>query len=200
MKSAVVSSLRHRGLAQALFGLVLAFGMLLATKDDARAESPAAYMQRVANELTAASRSGSASAFAAVLRSHADVPWLGLSSLGSYAGALPAADRPGYFNGVVNFLGRYAAKEAPKYPVASGVVTGVASDTSAGVEVDSRLTLKNGDTYDIRWLLVRRGQAYKVRDAQVLGFWLSPFLKNLFENYIAENGGNPRALLVALNR
>jgi phospholipid transport system substrate-binding protein len=80
------------------------------------------------------------------------------------------------------------------------VVTGVAGETKAGVEVDSRLTLRNGDTYDIRWLLVRRGQGFKVRDAQVLGFWMSPFLKTLFENYIAENGGSPRALVMALNR
>ena len=39
-----------------------------------------------------------------------------------------------------------------------------------------------------------------MRDAQVLGFWMSPFLKDLFEKYIGENGGNPRALVVALNR
>lgn len=186
--------------ARLLAGLFVAVLSLAGWQPAARAEAPTAYMQRVANELIAASRSGSSSAFSAVLRSHADVPWLGMSSLGNYANALPAGERPTYYNGMINFLGRYAAKEAPKYAVASGVVTGVAGETKAGVEVDSRLTLRNGDTYDIRWLLVRRGQGFKVRDAQVLGFWMSPFLKNLFENYIAENGGNPRALVVALNR
>jgi hypothetical protein len=39
-----------------------------------------------------------------------------------------------------------------------------------------------------------------VRDAMVLGFWMTPFLKKLFEDYIAQNGGNPRALTAALNR
>jgi hypothetical protein len=29
---------------------------------------------------------------------------------------------------------------------------------------------------------------------------MTPFLKKLFEDYIAENGGNPSALITALNR
>ena len=36
--------------------------------------------------------------------------------------------------------------------------------------------------------------------AMVLGFWMTPFLKTLFEDYITKNGGNPRALTAALNR
>lgn len=186
---------------------VPAMGWLVATvlavlllAPSARAESPQAYMQRVANELIAASRSGSTSSFAAVLRSHADVPWLGAYSLGNYARAMPVAEKPRYFNGMINFIARYAAKEAPKYPVASAVVTGLGEETKAGVEVDTRVALRSGETYDVRWLLVRRGTGFKVRDAQVVGFWMSPFLKNLFENYITENGGNPRALVVALNK
>ena len=42
--------------------------------------------------------------------------------------------------------------------------------------------------------------SYRVRDAMVLGLWMTPFLKKLFEDYIAQNGGNPRALTAALNR
>ena len=45
---------------------------------------------------------------------------------------------------------------------------------------------------------VRNG-VYKVRDAQVIGFWMTSFLDNLFQNYISENGGNPKSLVVALN-
>ena len=44
------------------------------------------------------------------------------------------------------------------------------------------------------------GGSYKVRDAMVLGLWMTPFLKKLFEDYIAQNGGHPRALVAALNR
>lgn len=166
----------------------------------ARAEAPATYMQRVANELVTASRAGSQQAFAAVIRRHADVPHIGMTSLGSYARVLPAADRPSYFSGMVNFIARYAAKEAPKYPVATAVALAQTTEDKDGVYVDSRITLRSGESYDVRWWLVRSGASFKVRDAQVAGFWMSPFLKNLFENYIGENGGNPKALVVALNR
>jgi phospholipid transport system substrate-binding protein len=66
--------------------------------------------------------------------------------------------------------------------------------------VDSKITLSDGSAYDVRWLVVRYGNTYKVRDAMVLGLWMTPFLKKLFEDYIAQNGGNPRALVTALNR
>jgi phospholipid transport system substrate-binding protein len=163
-------------------------------------ESPAGYMKRVGNELLAASRSGSSSQFAAVLNSNADVPSIGLSALGGYARSLPRGDRPVYFAGMINFIARYAAKEAPKYPVARFIVTAQSKEDVRGTYVDSRITLSSGEAYDVRWLVVRRGDTYKVRDAQVIGFWMTSFLDNLFQNYISENGGNPKALVVALNR
>jgi len=166
----------------------------------ARAESPATYMQRVQNELLAAQRSGSGTAFANVLRKHMDVPSIGLTALGEHARTLPKTERPAYFNGMIRFISNYAAKEAPKYPVASAVVTGQGEETIGGATVDSRVTLRSGESYDIRWKLVRTGQSFKVRDAQVVGFWMTSFLDNLFQNYISENGNNPRALVLALNR
>jgi len=166
----------------------------------ARAEAPATYMQRVANELVGASRTGSAVAFANVIRQHADVPTIGIASLGSYARSLPLAERPTYYSGMVNFIARYAAKESPKYLVAKAIVLGQTEEDSKGAYVDSKITLRGGDSYDVRWWLVRRGGSFKVRDAQVVGFWMSPFLQSLFENYISENGGNPRVLVTALNR
>lgn len=166
----------------------------------ARAESPAAYMQRVQNELMAAQRSGSSTAFSNVLRKHMDVPSIGLTALGEHARTLPRSDRPAYYNGMIRFISNYAAKEAPKYMVASAVVIGQGEETVGGTTVDSRITLRTGESYDIRWKIVRRGKAYKVRDAQVVGFWMTSFLDTLFQNYISENGNNPRALILALNR
>ncbi len=184
-----------------LVALVAAFSTL-SSPPAATGEAPAHYMQKVANELVAASRSGSAAhaQFAAVIRRHADVPSLGSYALGNYVRSLSGADRPSYHNGMVSFIARYAAKEGPKYPVASAVVMSQTEEDKTGVYVDSRITLRSGETYDVRWWLVRRGAGYKVRDAQAVGFWMSPFLKNLFENYISENGGNPKALVIALNR
>lgn len=166
----------------------------------ARAETAAAYMQRVANELVAASRTGSPTAFATTIRSHADVPSIGLTALGSYAASLPKADRPTYFNGMINFIAKYAAKEAPKYPVAKAIVVGTSEETAGGAIVDSAVTLRSGDTYDVRWRLVRRGGVYKVREAEIIGFEMTSFLNNMFQSYIAENGGNPKVLVMALNR
>ncbi len=196
----------HRSSRAALAGLLgllatawlaaLSFGAVA----PAAAETPTSYMQRVANELISAQRSGSKASFASVLRNHADVPWLGAYSLGNYARAMPATDKPIYYNGMINFIAGYAAKESAKYAVASAVVTGLAGESKDGAEVDTRVTLKSGESYDVRWLLVRRGAVYKVRDAQVVGFWMSPFLKKLFEGYIEENGGSTRALVVALNK
>jgi phospholipid transport system substrate-binding protein len=182
--------------AMALAGLAL-----IATDAAAQAgESPAAYMKRVGNELLAAQRSGSAAQFAMVLNSNADVPSIGLAALGAYARSLARTDRPIYYAGMINFIARYAAKEGPKYPVARFIVTAQSNEDSRGTYVDSRITLASGDAYDVRWLVVRRGDTYKVRDAQVIGFWMTSFLDNLFQNYISENGGNPKALVVALNR
>lgn len=178
----------------------LALAVFCGLAAGARAEAPSVYMQRVAKELVTAARSGSAAAFAATLRSHADIPTIGLYSLGAYARTLPQAERPTYYSGMINWIARYVASESPKYPVVSAVVLGQTEETKKGAYVDSRVTLKDGSAYDVRWWLVRRGQTFKVADAQVLGFWARESLKDLFEKYIAENGGNPRALIIALNR
>lgn len=180
-------------------GLSLAF-LVAGTLSAAAQKSPAAYMQRVANELIAAQRSGSQADFARVIRSHADVPSIAINALGSYAQSLAKSDRPAYYSGMVNFIARYAATEGPKYPVARAVMTGQTKETASGTYVDSRITLANGTGYDVRWRIVRRGGAYKVRDAEIIGFEMTSFLNTLFQNYISENGGNPRTLVLALNR
>jgi phospholipid transport system substrate-binding protein len=166
----------------------------------ARAESPAAYMQSVQNELLDAQRRGGVTAFSDVLRKHMDVPGIGLTALGPHARTLPKSERPNYYNGMINFIAKYAAKTAPQYPVASAVVVGQGPGDAGGTNVDARITLRSGEGYDVRWLVVKTKSGYKVRDAQVVGFWMTTFLDDLFQNYITENGNNPRALVLALSR
>lgn len=196
----VCQRLSRAGQVFALRAAALSLLILIAGAATARAESPAAYMQRVANQLIAAQRSGSESDYATVLRSHADVPTIAINALGSYAQSLAKSDRPAYYAGMINFIARYAAKEGPKYPVARAIMVGQTQETANGIYVDSRITLKSGDTYDVRWRLVRRGGVFKVREAEVIGFEMTTFLNTLFQNYISENGGNPRTLVIALNR
>ncbi|MGQ0456157.1 MAG: ABC transporter substrate-binding protein [Hyphomicrobium sp.] len=177
--------------------LIACFGLFTATP--ARAEAPSQYMQRVMNELVAAQRSRSISAFGNVLRKHMDVPGVGLSALGPHVRSLPKGDRPAYYNAMINFIAKYSAKEAPKYPVSSAVVTGQGAETATGTDVDTQITV-DGTPYDVRWKVVRSGGALKVRDAQVIGVWATSYINSLFQDYIANNGNNPSALVVALNR
>ena len=74
---------------------------------------------------------------------------------------------------MINFIAKYAAKTSPQYPVASATVTGQGPGDAGGTNVDSRITLRSGDGYDVRWLVVKSGSGYKVRDAQVVGFWMT---------------------------
>jgi phospholipid transport system substrate-binding protein len=200
LMTTVCQRLSQGGRVFALRAAALSLLLLVAGAATAHAESPAAYMQRVANQLIAAQRSGSEADYATVLRSHADVPTIAINALGSYAQSLAKSDRPAYYAGMINFIARYAAKEGPKYPVARAIMVGQTQETANGIYVDSRITLKSGDTYDVRWRLVRRGGVFKVREAEVIGFEMTTFLNTLFQNYISENGGNPRTLVIALNR
>ena len=179
---------------------LLAVAAMLAFAPAAKAEQPARYMQRVANELISAQRSGSASAFGQVMRAHADLPSIGLYSLGSYSRKLSRGDRQPFYSGMIAFIARYAAKESIKYPALKMVVVGQTKETKTGVYVDTVIKMKTGASYDVRWWLIRRGSSYKVGDAQVVGFWARDSLRTLFENYITENGGNPKKLVIALNK
>jgi phospholipid transport system substrate-binding protein len=172
-----------------------------ATAPPARAADPAVvFMAQVGRELMAAARTRSPGVMANVIERYGDVAQIGLFSLGAYRTRLALAERPSYYSGMARFIGRYAANEAPKYPVMRVEWANQSIRGSSGLMVDSRIVLADGSGYDVRWMLFKYGSSYKVRDAMVLGFWMTPFLKNLFEDYIAKNGGNPRALTAALSR
>lgn len=191
--------LSRRGLLAGSFGLVTLPGALLTAGPAVAADPAAQFMDKVAKEMLAATRARSPELIAGVVHRYADVGYIGNYALGSYRGQLSPADRQSYLNGMVRFIGRYAANEAPKYPIGRYEILSSVQG-GAGLMVDSRVILKDGASYDVRWLVARYGGSYRVRDAMVYGFWMTPFLKKLFENHIAENGGNVRALVAALNR
>jgi len=167
----------------------------------ARASEPAVeFMKQVSRDLIAAAKSGSEHGFSDAIQKYGHVPAIGLYALGNYKLQLQPAERTSYYSGMVRFLARYAAGEAPKYQVSHAEIISPPVRDERALYVDSRVYLKDGQMYEVRWLLMPQGNTFKIRDAQVLGFWMSPFLKTLFETYVAENGGNPRALVMALNR
>ena len=200
----IASQWRPRLALAALSGcLFAAFGLggLTAAPPRADAADPAVkFMAQVGRELVAAARTRSPTLMANVIERYGDVSYIGLYSLGSYRNQLSADEKTAYYGGMVRFISRYATSEAPKYPVARVEWVDQSFRGANGLMVDSKLVLEDGSTYEVRWLLVQRNGSYKVRDAMVVGFWVTPFLKQLFEDYIAQNGGNPRALVAALNR
>jgi phospholipid transport system substrate-binding protein len=167
----------------------------------ANAADPAiVFLDRVAKEAIAASRSRSPAALQGVIMRYADSSQIGLYALGDYRPRLEPTDRETYVSGMVRFIGRYAATEAPKYPVARVTFTPEVRETRAGIVVDSSVIMQDGTSYDVAWLLTRYGNSYRIRDAQVMSFWLSSFLKKLFEDYIAQNNGSVKALVMVLQR
>ena len=192
------SSWRPRLLA--VLGLASVTWLALAASPASAADPAVKFMAKVGRELMAAARTRSPGVMAGVVKRYGDVSYIGLYSLGSYRSQLPTSERSTYYDGMVRFIGRYTATYAPKYPVAKVEWTNQSVRGSGGVMVDSTVTLQDGSSYEVRWLLSKHGTSYRVRDAMVAGFWMTPLLKGMFEDYIAQNGGNPRALVAVLNR
>ncbi len=181
--------------------VLVAFGVMLGAMGQALAADPAiVFLDRVAKEAIAASRSRSPAALQGVIMRYADASQIGLSALGDYRNRLEPADREAYMSGMVRFIGRYAATESPKYPVARVTFTPEVRQTRSGTIVDSSVIMQDGTSYDVAWLLTRSGTSYRIRDAQVMSFWLSSFLQKLFEDYIQQNNGSVKALVMVLQR
>ena len=183
-----------------LIALISALTLLLVAAPVRAAEPAVEFMKQTARELISAARTGSQREFMEVIQSRGHIPAIGLYALGNYKAQLLPSERDSYYGGMVRFIARYASTEAPKYPVSHAEILSPVVREGDAIYVDSRVHLQGGTVYDVRWLLVPQGKSFRVRDAQVMGFWMSPFLKNLFESYIGENGGNPQALVIALNR
>jgi phospholipid transport system substrate-binding protein len=184
----------------AAVGTACAAWLALAPVPAAAADSAVKFMAKVGRELMAATRTRSPGVIAGVIKRYGDVSYIGLYSLGSYRSQLPTSERTTYYDGTARFIGRYAATYAPKYPVAKVEWANESVRGSGGIMVDSTVTLQDGSSYEVRWLLSKHGGSYRVRDAMVAGFWMTPLLKGMFEDYIAQNGGNPRALVAVLYR
>jgi ABC-type transporter MlaC component len=193
----------RRATALALGSLVATFLLFAAAGASHAGDRPASFMKAVGNQLVAAARSGSPYRVANVIRRHSDLPNIGLYSLGNYRKHLPSSRRTSYYDGVARFMARYLLAQSRVYPVTRIDVYTPSRRAEGGHEVDSQVTLRNGSTYTLRWLIVPRRGGFKVRDVSILGMWLTPIWmmplqRDLFEGYIRDNGGKVTALLTAL--
>ena len=60
--------------------------------------------------------------------------------------------------------------------------------------------MTDGSSRDVRFLLGHDGNAYKVRDMMIDGYWLTGYyVRILFEDYISKNDGDPVRLSHRLN-
>lgn len=197
-----LSSRRRLPVVLALVALALSWLQVgLAGNASAQHADPAVrYMDTVAKELIAASRTRSPATLQSVILRHADLGYMGAQGLGDYGTQLAAADKPAYLTGMTRWMARYATSEATKYQVSHVTFQSQARPAKYGLTVDSTVHMRDGSSYDVSWLLSRQGGGFKVRDAQVMSFWMTPQLNRLFSSYINENGGQVKALVIALNR
>ena len=169
----------------------------------AHADKPAAFIKIAGTQIVSAARSRSQAMMTAVIQRYSDLPDISLFSLGSYSKHLPSSRRRSYYDGVSRFMARYFIDQAKQYPVAKFQVYTQSSKASWGYKVDSVVTLTSGTTHTLRWHVVPRKGGYRVRDVSILGVWITPISmisqqKDLFQDYIQNNGGKVTALLSAL--
>ncbi len=169
--------------------------------NSAQAKHPAIrYMERVAVELVTAGRLSSRAAFYKSILRHADTRHIGTYSLGIYLPNLKNSKKKSYYEGVRRFVARYFATQSRKYHVSRVEILSKARKNGRNVLVDSKIHLSSGTKYNVVWKLRPAGKGYQIQDARVLGFWLTPFLRSAFVNYVKKNGGNIDKLIVALKR
>lgn len=157
------------------------------------------HMRQVGKELLAAHRQGTVSAFLRVVQRYADVPEISSFALGKYAGKLQNGQRSRYQRGVATYMARYFALTSRDYTIAKYEVGEATVDGNKDVIVESKVFLMTGQSYKVSWRLVWRGGKYKIRDASVLGFWLTKFQRDDFISYLDKRQGDINKLIVALN-
>ncbi len=182
------------GLAAIISGSTLASG-----PGSAKAAHPSiTFMEEVAKSMLAAHRQGTVSAFLRVVQRFADVPEISLFALGEYSGNLQSSQRSRYQKGVATYLARYFALTSRDYTVAKYQIGEATVDRDKDVVVSSKVFLLTGQAYTVSWKLVWKDGRYKVRDASVLGFWLTKFQRKDFTDYLAKRNGNINQLITAL--
>ena len=157
-------------------------------------------MEKVADELIKAQRTGTIAGFSNVIRRHADVPDIANFSLGRYRSKLPKSKRSAYYRGVQRFMARYFANNSKRYRVVKATINPTVTPNGKDVYVDTKVKLQSGATYNVRWRLAKRRGRYKITDVKVLVFSLVTQQRSLFYSFLSKKNGDVNALVFALNR
>jgi phospholipid transport system substrate-binding protein len=96
-------------------------------------------------------------------------------------------------------MARYFATQARAYKFDRARVFTPSYLEDGDTMVVTQVFLDDGASHRVLWRLSKRGNTYKIVDAKVMGFWLTPFQRTMFNNYIDQQGGNVKALVLALS-
>ena len=157
------------------------------------------FMNRSAERLLKAARDGSPRGFLRFILRYTDVSGLAMYSLGSYQSGLQKKYRKIYFRGMARHITRYFTYQSRQYRVVRAEVGDKSWREGDAYYIDTKLTLLNGSTYNVRWEIVRRKGRYKIANVRVLGFWLASFQRSQFEGFISKQGGRVNALVAVLH-
>jgi phospholipid transport system substrate-binding protein len=157
------------------------------------------FMQQVGKELLAAHRQGTTSSFLRVVQRYADLPEISQNALGKYSAKLQSSQRSRYQRGVATYISRVFALQSRDFTVSKYDIGEATVDDDKDVIISTKVYLISGQTYNVSWKLVWRGGRYKIRDAKVLGFWLTGFQRSDFVSYLDKRDGDINKLIVALN-
>ncbi len=159
-----------------------------------------AFMERVGKDLLHAHRQGTTSSFLRAIQRHSDLSGISSFALGNYSGKMSSGLRPRYQRGIGVFISRYFAIQSREYPVAKYEIGDAAVGGDGEVVVNSRIYLMSGQSYGVAWKVVWRGGRYQVRDAKVVGFWLTNFLRDEVTTFLAKRNGDFGQLIAALGK
>lgn len=200
----VASNGRSRILAAAnaltvlLFVTIFTAALHFSTFARANEKSVVSFMNDLARSAIQANQTVSRSDLEKIIRDNVDVETIGDYSLGSYLGKLPKSEFEKYYDSVTNFMARYAATQSKYYQVENVEFYRPKHHRDNTITLKSKITMSSGTSYRVKWKIIQTDGQYKVLDASIFGFWLSPFQRRLFQSYVRENNHDVHALVAVL--
>ena len=141
------------------------------------------YVKKVGEAYDQASRSGSASVFAATAARYTDLRSLSLFALGRYRKDLPKSREAEYLALTRKFIGEFMVENGKGFRASDLQVIGCIP-SGGTILVDARLSSGG----KVLFRLTKAGGSYRVRDVNMRGIWLAQQLRSAFVGTISRTG------------
>lgn len=183
------------------FFISIAFMALIFAMPARAIEGPVlSFMNKIADSVISANHNKSKNELEKIIRENVDVEQVGNYSLGSYIKKLSKNDVSNYYDGVVNFMSRYAATKSEYYQVSDIVFYKPRFKGKSEIIIKSKIKMASGQKYSVKWRVSNENGQFKLRDASIYGFWIMPFQRRLFRSYVRKNNNDVNALLLVLGQ